>query len=124
MNGIKNNGMESIIAQAIAEMESEKGKNLSPKEVNLAELERRTGISRAKLRRLQKNSFVDMPHGLAGRKASNTVLTAHTGLLDSLLVKGIKNSSVCFERLLHINCRVCGRYTSRPGRLKDRICGC
>ena len=114
MNGI-NNGVESIIAHAIAEMESEIGKNLAPKEVNLAELERRTGISRAKLRRLQENGFVDKPHGLAGRKASNTVLTEYIGFLNSLLMKGIKNASVCFERL-----KSCG-YTGCLTIVRDYI---
>ena len=38
MNEIKSNGVESIIAHAIAEMESEYGRKLSAKEINLAEL--------------------------------------------------------------------------------------
>ena len=99
MNEIKSNGVESIIAHAIAEMESEYGRKLSAKEINLAELERRTGISRSKLRRLQKNGFELKPHGLIGRKATDTVLSEHTGFLNMLLKTGIKNSSVCFERL-------------------------
>jgi transposase len=98
MNG-PSNGVESIIAYAIAEMESEIGKKLPAEKVNLAELGRRTGFSRGKLRRLQKNGFVSTQHGLVGRKATCTVLTNYVGFLDSLLLKGIKNASVCFERL-------------------------
>ena len=94
MNGIASNGMDSIIAHAIAEMESEKGKKLSAEEISLADLERRTGISRAKLRRLQKNGFASTQHGLIGRKAQQTVLSGHIGFLNSLLQNGIKNASV------------------------------
>lgn len=41
-----NNGNDlcTIIAQAISEMEVEQGKSLSVDEINLAELERRTGV--------------------------------------------------------------------------------
>jgi len=48
-----------IIAQAIEEMKAEWGDTFSLEQVNLAELERRTGISRGKLRRLKKNGFQD-----------------------------------------------------------------
>lgn len=48
------NGLYDIIAQAIEEMKHEQGKNFSLGKINLAELQRRTGISRAKLRRLKK----------------------------------------------------------------------
>ena len=53
MKGIKSNGFLPIIAQAIAEMEETHGEFSSIDEVNLAELGRRTGLSRAKLRRLR-----------------------------------------------------------------------
>lgn len=99
MNEITSNGVESIIAHAIAEMESEIGRKLSAGDVNLADLERRTGISRAKLRRLQANGFECKPHSLCGRKPSSTVLSGYEGVLNSLLEKGIKNSAVCYDRL-------------------------
>ena len=51
MKGIQSNGFLPIIAQAIAEMEELHGEFASINEINLAELGRRTGISRAKLRR-------------------------------------------------------------------------
>ena len=62
-------------------------------------MERRTGITRARLRRLKANGFVDKPHGLAGRKAEHTLLTGFTGIIDSLLQKGITNSAVCYDRI-------------------------
>ena len=57
MKEIQSNGFEAIIAQAIEEMKVEQGKKFSLEHINLAELERRTGISRGKLRRLKKNQF-------------------------------------------------------------------
>ena len=51
------NGLCPIITQALEEMKSEQGDSFRHEKVNLSELERRTGISRAKLRRLKKNGF-------------------------------------------------------------------
>ena len=95
----KSNGLEDIVSRAIEEMKSEQGNNFSLDKINLAELERRTGISRAKLRRLKQNGFECKAHALAGRRASQTVLTGYTAILDDLLRKGITNSAVCLERL-------------------------
>ena len=95
----KSNGLDDIISQAIEEMKSEQGDHFSLEKINLAELERRTGISRAKLRRFKENGFVFKPHALEGRKAPRTILTGYTAILDDLLRKGITNSSVCLERL-------------------------
>ena len=74
MKEIKSNGLENIISQAIEEMKSEQGDHFSLEKINLAELERRTGISRAKLRRFKENGFVFKPHALEGRKAPRTIL--------------------------------------------------
>lgn len=79
------------------------GEKFNPDKVNLAELERRerrAGISRAKLRRIKKSSFIDLPHALTGRKAEHTLLTGFTGIIDELLRKGITNSSLCYDRLI------------------------
>lgn len=76
MKDIKSNGFHDIIAQAIEEMKSEQGENFSLNQINLAELQRRTGISRAKLRRLKQNGFTEVPHALQGRKSRQTILTA------------------------------------------------
>ena len=80
-------------------MKSDLGERFDLDKVNLAELERRTGISRAKLRRIKDNGFVDAPHGRTGMKAQSTILSGYTGIIDSLLMKGVTNSAVCFERL-------------------------
>ena len=99
MKESKSNGLEDIISQAIEEMKSEQGNNFSLEKINLAELGRRTGVSRAKLRRLKENNFLFKPHALEGRKVPQTVLSGYTAILDALLKKGITNSSVCLEHL-------------------------
>lgn len=99
MKEIKSNGLEDIISQAIEEMKSEQGNNFSLEKINLAELERRTGVSRARLRRLKGNNFCQKPHGLAGQKQQSTVLSGYSAYLDKLLCKGITNSAVCLKQL-------------------------
>lgn len=95
----QHNDLTDIIAQALNEIKSELGDRFDPDRINLAELQRRTGISRAKLRRLKENGFVVLPHALIGRKAETTILSGYTGIIDALLQKGVKNSNVIFERL-------------------------
>ena len=82
---IGNDLCTEIITQAIDEMKAIKGDSFSLEKINLAELERRTGISRARLRRLKQNNFQPVPHGNKGRKAEYTVLTGYTSVLDNLL---------------------------------------
>ena len=53
-----------IIAHYLAEMKSVQGKDFSYANVNLAELERLTGLSRQRLRTLQKHKFKEVPHAL------------------------------------------------------------
>ena len=98
-NNYGNDSCIQIIAQAISEMEAQQGKTLTADEINLAELQRRTGISRARLRRLKSNNFKPMPHGRTGLRAAATVMDGFTGTLDHLLKQGVTNSVVCFERL-------------------------
>ena len=99
MKELKSNGFHDIIAQAIEEMKLEQGNNFSLDRINLAELGRRTGISRAKLRHLKQNGFAEAPHALQGRKSKQTILTGYTAILDDMLRRGVTNSAVCFERL-------------------------
>ena len=93
------NGFEDSIAQAIEEMKSERGNGFSLDKINLAELQRRTGVSRAKLRRLKENSFEMKPHGHTGHKSQSSVLSGYSTYLEKLLSMGITNSVVCLERL-------------------------
>ena len=98
MKGNQSNGFLPIIAQAIAEMEEIFGKFSSIEDINLAELSRRTSLSRSKLRCLKANGFRDTPHGLVGQRREQ-ILDGYTAVLDSLLRSGVSNSSVCMERL-------------------------
>lgn len=93
------NDLQKIITQAINEIKQEQGENFNLAKINLAELERRTGLSRSRLRHLKENNFIVTPHGRTGQKATATILTGYSGIIDGLLRKGVTNSSVCFERL-------------------------
>ena len=96
----QHNDLTEILSQALNEIKSEMGDQFSLEKINLAELERRTGISRARLRHIKENGFTVQPHALIGRKANTTVLTGFTGMIDALLRRGVKNSSVIFDRLI------------------------
>ena len=77
MNEQTSNDLSLIVAQAIEEIKDEQGTNFSVEKINLADLERRTGLSRSRLRRLKANGFKDKPHGLTGRCNRPTVLTGY-----------------------------------------------
>ena len=80
-------------------MKGDAGDSFSLEKLNLAELERRTGVTRSRLRRLKANGFQFMPHGNTGKESPKNGLTGFTGTLDALLRSGVTNSSVCLERL-------------------------
>ena len=88
MNENNSNGLQTIITQVIEEMKSEQGDKFDINRINLAEMERRTGMTRAQLRRLKKNDFQITPHALTGRKADTTIISGYTGVIDDLLKKG------------------------------------
>lgn len=98
-NENNSNGLQAIVSQALATLKEKDGKNFDLQKVNLAELQRMTGISRSRLRRLKENNFQVKPHGRTGMHASSTVLTGFTGIIDLLLQKGVTNSQVCFDRV-------------------------
>ena len=92
----------NIVSQVLGEMKREQGDSFSYQKVNLAELQRRTGISRKTLRNLQKNGFREKSHGNKGKKRNKTVLTGFTGMVDDLLRKGVHNSAVAYERIKEV----------------------
>jgi hypothetical protein len=98
-NENNSNGLQAIVSQALATLKEKDGKNFDLQNVNLAELQRMTGISRSRLRRLKENNFQVKPHGRTGMHTSSTVLSGFTGILDLLLQKGVTNSQVCFDRV-------------------------
>ena len=100
---MKNDNDSTVsLTQALQDMKMEQGESFSLATVNLAALERRTGISRAKLRRLKANDFKEMPHARTGRKASKTVMTGFESVANNLLRQGVKNSSAIFDRLKEV----------------------
>jgi len=96
------NSSKLSISQALEQMKSDLGKRFNIKKVNLAELERLTGLSRHKLRRLKEHNFEEVAHGRTGMRSASTVLTGFTGAIDSMLKRGVKNSSIIFEKLTDI----------------------
>ena len=91
--------MNPSVAQAIEKMMAEQGDTFSLEKLNLAELERRTGITRAKLRRMKEHDFEEVLHASKGRRAASTLLNGYTIILDDLLRSGVTNSAVCLDRL-------------------------
>ena len=99
---ITSNDSFDIVSQALEDMKKEQGEKFCLEEVNLAELKRRTGISRGKLRKMKRDGFKRKRHGSAGRTAETTVLTGYTGVIDDLLRKDVTNSEVIYDRLQEI----------------------
>lgn len=93
------NGLDKIVSQAIDEMKEIQGGDFDLNKINLSELERRTGISRSKLRGWKKNGFQFTVHGRTGCHKVNQCLNGFTSILDNLLKEGVSNSTVCFDRL-------------------------
>lgn len=61
--------MSPVVAKAIEQMMAEQGDKFSLEKVNLAELKRRTGISRARLRRMKEHGFELSTPQRAGKRA-------------------------------------------------------
>ena len=93
------NDLQLTITHALQRRKAEAGESFELAKVNLAELERLTGITRKRLRNLKEHDFIVLPHGLTGRKKEKTVLSGFTGTIDALLEKGVTNSSTIKERL-------------------------
>lgn len=94
MNTNEINNLNETIAQALHQLKTEQGDRFSLEKVNLAELSRRTGISRKRLRNAKEHGFRIPVHGNSGRKKPQTVITGYTEIIDNQLVSGVTNSSV------------------------------
>ena len=93
------NGLQEIIDNALEDIRQESGPDFDIAKINLADFQRRTGLTRSRARKIQRDGFKVLPHGRSGQKASSTVLSGFTGLLDDLLRKGVTNSEVCYMNL-------------------------
>lgn len=99
------NDLTVTLTQALQDIKKEQGEDFSPETVNLAELQRRTGISRAKLRRLKSNNFKEKPHGLTGTKAAKTVISGYESVINNQLRQGVTNSVNIFDKLKEVGYR-------------------
>ena len=99
MSNENRNDLQVTITQALEEIKAEKGDRFDLSKVNLADMERRTGVSRKKLRKLKADGFKFLPHGNTGRKKETTVLTGFTGVIDDLLRKNVTNAETIKERI-------------------------
>lgn len=68
-------------------------------ECSVAELMRLTGFTRARCRKIKADGLAIREHGNKGRRRSTTVLTGYEEKIDSLLLRGIRNSAVCMEAI-------------------------
>lgn len=91
--------LNETIAQALQQMKVEQGDKFSLKKGNLAELSRRSSISRKRLRNAKKHGFQIPVYRNTGRKKDNTVLSGCTAIIDNMRRKGVMNSNVILERL-------------------------
>ena len=109
------NDLQEIVTQAINQMKQEAGKDMKDEDINLAELGRRTGISRHKLRKLKEDGFIVKPHGNTGKVAIIHVLYGFTDTIDNLLKIGVSNSEVIYDRIKELG------YTGGKTTVKNYI---
>lgn len=98
-------GLQEIIDKAIEELARETGDSSELDQLNLAELSRRTGLSRSRARSLKAKGFVVMPHGRCGMRAGSTIMSGFERVVDALLMEGVTNSEVVFERIAGQGCK-------------------
>ena len=89
---VNENDLEEILAQELERIKE------CGERINLAETERRTGISRAVLRRWQRNGY-SLANDKRGRSADNTKTGPFSKTIEALLRKGVTNSSVIIGRI-------------------------
>lgn len=99
MTDNERNTLQETITHFLEDMKKEQGDSFSPENVNLSEMERRTGISRKRLRLLKKNGFKVLPNGNKGKTKKETVLTGYTAIIDDFLKKGVRNSHTITDSL-------------------------
>ena len=115
MNEDERNSLQEIITQALEQMKQEQGKDFDLSRVNLAELSRRTNISSGRLRKIKDDGFKVKPNGHTGRLKKHTVLSGYAGVVDSFLMKNVKNSNTIYAALQAVG------YTGGKTQLKDYI---
>lgn len=77
MTNQERNDLQDIITQALNDMKAEQGMSFNLEKVNLAELERRTGLSRKKLRRIKSDGFRVLPDKRLGTHKGCSILSGY-----------------------------------------------
>lgn len=90
------NGFKLSLPKALELIKTREGADFSNKNVNLAELQRLTGISHGKLRRLKKNHFKEKPNGNKEKTLHTNVLSGYEAVINNFLKTNLTNSQVCF----------------------------
>lgn len=99
MTNQERNDLQDIITQALNDMKTEQGMSFNLEKVNLAELERRTGLSRKKLRRIKSDGFRVLPDKRLGTHKGCSILSGYNGTVDDFLKRGVTNSEVIYHEL-------------------------
>lgn len=92
MTDNERNTLRETITHFLEDMKKEQGDSFSLENVNLSEMARRTGISRKRLRLIQKNGFKVLPNGNKNKQKEHTVLSGYTGIIEEYLKRGVRNS--------------------------------
>ena len=92
MTDNERNTLQETITHFLEDMKKEQGDSFSLEKVNLSEMARRTGISRKRLRLIQKNGFKVLPNGNKNKQKEHTVLSGYTGIIEEYLKRGVRNS--------------------------------
>lgn len=93
--------VRTMVARVLKEMEEESrlaGKAFSLDKVNLSEFQRRSGLSRQRVRTLARHGFTVRQNGNTGRRKVS-VLSGYEPKVDELLRQEVTNSSVILGRL-------------------------
>ena len=102
MSTNKNLDLQSIVSRVLSEMKEEcqkEGSEFSMERINLAEFQRRSGLSRERSRTLQRHKFEVRPHGNTGKKRERTVISGFDECLSDELRTGLTNSDVLLRML-------------------------
>ena len=89
----EDNDLEDILTQVRIEVKEQYGY------VKLSEVQARTGITRAHLRRWKENGYHIVQNKNAGRRAGSVKLAPYLETFNGLLADGVTNSEVIYDKL-------------------------
>lgn len=110
-------GLQAIIDDVLHQMKVDAGSTFNIDKINLAEFSRRSGISRAKARKLKADGFIVKPHARIGKKVKSTKIQPFEALICSMLSDNKSNSQVIFEKILELGYK--GSLTTVKNYIQD-----